>query len=149
MKPHALLQTPEFNILVFSFLLNFVWESWQVPFFRDMTDLPHWIAVKACTFATLGDSAIALTSFWVAAARAGTRSWVLEPRLGELAVFMGLGILATIVLEGLATGILGRWAYSDNMPRLPVLGTGLLPIVQWIVIPLLVIWFVRRQSGKK
>ena len=26
--------TPEFNILVFSFLLNLMWEYWQVPFFR-------------------------------------------------------------------------------------------------------------------
>jgi hypothetical protein len=31
------------------------------------------------------------------------------------------------------------------MPRLPVIGTGLLPLLQWLVIPPLVLWFVRRQ----
>ena len=30
------------------------------------------------------------------------------------------------------------------MPRLPILGTGLMPMIQWLVIPPLVLWFVRR-----
>jgi len=38
-----------------------------------------------------------------------------------------------------------RWAYSEAMPHLPVLGTGLLPLLQWLVIPPLVLWFIRRQ----
>jgi hypothetical protein len=40
-----------------------------------------------------------------------------------------------------------RWDYSDAMPRLPVMGTGLLPLLQWLAVPLLVLWFVRRQIG--
>lgn len=57
--------TPEFNIPVFSFLLNLAWEYWQVPFFRGMADQPHWLGVKACSLATLGDAGIALAAFWV------------------------------------------------------------------------------------
>ncbi len=41
--------TPEFNVLVFSYLLNLAWEVWQVPFFQGMADQPHWEGVKACT----------------------------------------------------------------------------------------------------
>jgi hypothetical protein len=66
-----------------------------------------------------------------------------------MAVFIGVGLVTTITFETLATGALERWAYSDAMPRLPVVGTGLLPVIQWLVIPPLVVWFVRRQIGAR
>ena len=145
----TLLQAPEFNVAVFSFLLNLVWEYWQVPFFREMADQPHWEGVKACTLATFGDAGIAVAAFWITAIFAKTRSWILRPRNSDIAVFLGFGILVTIVFEAVATGVLARWSYNDAMPRLPILGTGLLPVIQWLIIPPLVIWFVRRQIGKR
>ncbi len=141
--------TPEFGVLVFSFLLNLVWEVWQVPFFRGMADQPHWSGVKACTLATLGDSGIALSAFWVTAIYARTRGWILEPHKLDFAIFVGVGVVATILLETLATDVLDRWAYGDNMPRLPFLGTGLLPVIQWLAIPPLVLWLVHRQIGTR
>lgn len=87
--------TPEFNVLVFSFLINLAWELWQV----------------------------------------------------DIAIFLGVGIAVTIIFEALATGMLEHWAYNDAMPPLPVLGTGLLPLLQWLALPPLVLWFVRRQIG--
>ena len=145
MNLQRLLQTPEFNILVFSFLLNLAWEILQVPFFRGMADAPHWLGVKACTQATVGDVAITLTAFWIAAIFARTRNWILLPRKQDFAIFIGVGILATMLFEILATGPLERWAYTDAMPRVPIIGTGLLPLLQWLVIPPLMLWFVGRQ----
>jgi hypothetical protein len=137
--------TPEFSVLLFSFLLNLVWEFWQVPFFRGMADQPHWLGVKACTQATLGDSGIALAAFWVTAMVARNRGWILRPNTLDISVFLGVGVVLTIFLEALATGMFERWAYSDAMPRLPRIGIGLMPLLQWLVIPPLVLWFVRRQ----
>ena len=141
----AWLRTPEFNIFIFSFLLNLAWEVWQVPYFRGMADQPHWLGVKACTQATFGDAGIALAAFWVTAIFAKTRSWILQPRKSDIVLFLGVGIVVTIVFEALATGMFERWAYTDTMPRLPLLGTGLLPLLQWLALPPLVLWFVRRQ----
>jgi hypothetical protein len=141
----SLPSTPEFNVLVFSFLLNLAWEVWQILFFRGMADQPHWLGVKACTQATFGDAGIALAAFWVTAAYARTRSWILRPNRLDIAIFLGVGVVVTIIFEALATGMLERWAYNDAMPRLPVLGTGLLPLLQWLALPPLVLWFVRRQ----
>jgi hypothetical protein len=145
--PAAFFRTPEFNVMIFSFLLNLAWEVWQVPFFRGMADQPHWLGVKACTQATFSDAGIALAAFWVTAVYAKARSWISQPNRMQIAIFLGVGIVATIIFEALATGALERWAYTDAMPRLPILGTGLLPVIQWLVIPPLVLWFVRRQSG--
>src|SRR5882724_142924 len=135
MKVQEFLRTPELNVMVFSFLLNLVWEYWQVPFFRGMADQPHWLGVKACTQATFGDAGIALAAFWIAAFFARTRSWIMQPSKADIAIFIGAGLITTVMFETLATGLLQRWAYNDAMPRLPITGTGLLPVIQWLVIP--------------
>jgi len=143
----SLTRTPEFNVFVFSVLLNLAWEVWQVPYFRGMADQSHWLGVKTCTQATFGDAGIALAAFWVTTLFARTRSWTMQPRRSDIAIFIGVGLAATIFIETLSIGVLERWTYSDAMPRLPILGTGLLPLLQWLAVPPLVLWFVRRQIG--
>ena len=145
MNPRRLLETPEFNLAIFAFLLNLAWEIWQIPLFLGMGDQPHWLGVKACTQATFGDAVITLAAFWIAAIFARTRNWILLPRKRDMAIFVGVGILATMLFETLATGPLARWAYTDAMPRVPIIGIGLLPLLQWLLIPPIILWFVRRQ----
>ncbi|MEW5926088.1 MAG: hypothetical protein AB1941_01245 [Gemmatimonadota bacterium] len=135
---------PEVNVAIFAFLLNFVWEFWQVPFFEGMAAAPHWDAVRLCTRATLGDAGIALVGFWAVAA-ARSRAWILRPTWGEVAGFTAVGVAITFAVEWLATEVWGRWAYAESMPTLPLLGTGILPLLQWMVLPPLVVWFVHRQ----
>jgi hypothetical protein len=62
-----------------------------------------------------------------------------------VAGFTGLGLAATILFEILATQVWHRWHYSDLMPTIPVLEVGLIPILMWILLPPLILWFVRRQ----
>ena len=69
----------------------------------------------------------------------------MRPNRLDIAIFLGFGAVVTILFEALATGMFQRRAYSDAMPRLPIIGTGLLPLLQWLAIPPLVLWFVRRQ----
>lgn len=58
---------------------------------------------------------------------------------------MAVGVLITIAAEWVLTEGIERWTYAPSMPTLPVLGTGLLPLLQWIILPPLVVWFVHRQ----
>ena len=141
----GLLNLPEFNVAIFAFLLNFVWEFWQVPFFADMATAPHWDAVKFCTRATLGDAGIALVAFWAVAAVAGSRAWVVRPTRGQILGFIAAGVAITVAFEWFATEVWDRWTYGEAMPIVPLLGTGLLPLLQWTVLPPIIIWFVRRQ----
>jgi len=135
----------EFAIALFAFLLHFVWEMWQVPFFVGMAEADHWPAVQFCTRAAAGDAVIALVAFWAVAAMWRDRSWPLGPRPPQIALFIAVGLAITIVLEWLATEQWQRWAYVETMPRLPVLGTGLLPLLQWSVVPLVNLWLARRH----
>lgn len=144
-KANRVLGLPEFNVAIFAFLLNFVWEMWQVPFFENIQTLSHWKGVKICSQATFGDVVIALIAFWSVAVIVQSRSWIRQPNSWQIAGFIIFGVFITIGLEALATHVLGRWQYGDLMPTLPILGTGLLPLLQWILLPPLILWFVRRQ----
>lgn len=144
-RKHPVLGLPELNVAVFAFLLNYPWEFLQVPFFAGMATAPHWDAVKFCTRATLGDAGIALVAFWAVAAAVRSRAWVLEPSLRAVLGFVAVGVTITVAFEWLATEVLHRWAYAPSMPMLPLLGTGLFPVLQWTVLPPLIVWFVRRQ----
>lgn len=139
------INAPETNVAVFAFLLNVPWEFLQMPFFASDPSSPKWEHLQSCTVASLGDAVIAIVSFWSVAAASRTRRWILQPTLRTVALFAAIGVGITVVLEWLATGVLARWAYADDMPVIPGLETGLLPVLQWVALPPLVVWFVRRQ----
>lgn len=142
---HRASRNPEANVFLFSFLLNFVWEMWQVPFYVGMATVDHIQGVRVCTQASFGDAVISVLAFWGGAFAARSRGWILRIRATPVLVFWAIGIVVTISLEWLATGMLDRWEYSPGMPRLPVIGTGILPLLQWTLLPAAIIFLVRRQ----
>ena len=71
------------------------------------------------------------------------------PGKGALAAYLVTGVMITIVFEWYAIYWAGRWSYSDLMPVVPVIRVGLAPLVQWIILPLAVLFFLRshRPAG--
>lgn len=136
---------PEFSIIVFSFLLHFVWEFWQAPTYTGMIELNHWDGIKLCTSATFGDVGFAMTAFWLTSLLAKSRLWFLKPSTSQMLLFIGVGIALTVGFEYYYTNISLRWTYSELMPLIPPFGTGLSPLLQWLIIPVLVLWFTKRQ----
>ena len=136
---------PEVNLIIFSFLLHFVWEFLQVPTYQNMMDISHWEGIKLCTAATFGDVGFALTAYWLASWFVGDRYWFKAPTLLSLSAYLCTGLALTVGFEYYYTNISFRWSYSELMPLVPPFGTGLSPMLQWMIIPLLVIWFMDRQ----
>lgn len=141
--------SPEFNIAIFAVLLNLPWEFLQVPFFSEMPSTDHWNGVKTCARATLGDAVIMLLAYWAAAIPLRDRHWLRRPTATQFLLFVGAGIAITVAIERLALAgfWIGSWSYSERMVVIPVLEVGLSPVLQWLVLPPLVIWFARRQVG--
>jgi hypothetical protein len=138
-------ESPEFNVAVFAFLLNYPWEFLQVRFFAGMAEAAHWDAIVFCSVAALGDAGIALVAFWTVAAVCRSRRWIVKPSVRQGIGFVSTGLAVTVTFEWLATRVWARWEYAPAMPTLPVLGTGALPLLQWLVLPPILIWIVRRQ----
>lgn len=136
---------PEFNIGVFSFLLHFVWEFIQAPTYAGMIEMNHWDGIKLCTAATFGDVGFALTAFIVTSISAGSRYWFATPTLWQVMLYIAVGVALTVSFEYYYTNISLRWTYSELMPLVPPFGTGLSPLMQWIIIPLLTLGVTMRQ----
>ncbi len=136
---------PEFNVVIFGFLLSLPWEMLQVPFYAGMTTAPHWPAVKFCTLAAIGDAFIMLIAFWVVAFGAQSRRWMVAPTRSQILVFLALGLAATLSIEHIATHAPWGWRYAPLMPVEPLLGIALEPVLMWVLVPLLLLWFVKRQ----
>lgn len=145
----ALSATPEFNLAVFALLLNFPWEVMQAPLFEGMAAAPHSAVISACSQATLGDALIMLLAHASVVVITRRRRWVLAPSRREVAGFIAVGVAITAMIEWVATrGHWAQtWAYSSAMPLIPGIGLGLSPLLQWVVVPLIVLWFARRQSA--
>lgn len=141
----GLLVSPEFNVAMFTFLLHYPWEFLQVPFYESMPEMGHWEAIIFCTRATLGDVLISLGAFWAVALIFRDRNWIRFLCGSAIIIFITVGVAVTVVLEWHAAIVTERWQYDENMPVLPLLGTGISPLLQWIVLPVLTIWLVRRQ----
>lgn len=139
--------TPEFNVAAFALLLNFAWEILQAPLFVGMAEMPHAQVTKACLQATVGDAVIMLLAYGVVAVVVRSRSWILASKGWQLSLFVAIGVSITAGIEWLATRghWMASWNYLPTMPLVPGTDIGLVPLLQWIVLPLLTVWFVRRQ----
>ena len=143
----TLTRNMELNIAVFSLLLNFPWEILQAPLFAGMAGGPFIDAIRGCAQGTLGDAVITLLAYWTVSGVAGSRHWILAPSSRQLFLFVAIGVVITAAIEWLA--IRGywvqSWTYSPFMPVVPGIGVGIVPLLQWTILPLLVVWFVGRQ----
>lgn len=138
------LNWPETNIFLFAFLLHFVWELLQLPLF-SLSELTAWETILHCTRATFGDVVITYAAFLGTAWVARSRDWIVQGHRGATALFIAIGLVITVVFERLATGPLNRWVYAESMPIIPVLEVGASPVLQWIVLPMVLLWIMRRQ----
>ena len=143
----AVTGAPEFNVVIFALLLNFAWEILQAPLYAGMADMPHAQVTRACLQATAGDAVLMLLAYGAVAAVARSRRWIVAAGGRQLVLFTTIGVSITAAIEWLATHgyWIGKWSYLSAMPLLPGAGIGLAPLLQWVVLPLLTVWFVRRQ----
>jgi hypothetical protein len=120
---------------------NLLWETAQIPLYTLWrTDTPGAI-VEAVLHCTLGDLLIGTIALIAALAAAGSSAWPDEngARVAVATVIVAAGY--TVYSEYMNTVVRQRWAYTEWMPRLPWLGTGLAPLAQWFVIPpLALLW---------
>jgi hypothetical protein len=131
---------------LFAFLLHFVWEMLQVPFYAQMSGARHWAAVLRCTRATASDVVIAWTAYALAAGFAHDRWWIgVGYRRRPLTVFVTAGLLIALGLEWFNVYVRQQWVYSTEMPV--VLGIGLTPLLQWLLVPPFALWLARRHLG--
>jgi hypothetical protein len=122
---------------------SLVWEFAHVPLYTLWVTGTWGEIAYAVLHCTAGDVMIAGVCLLLSLAVIGQGTWPLR-RFGMVAgATMLLALGYTVFSEWLNTEIRGSWAYREAMPRLPGLGTGLTPVLQWIVVPVLAFRWVQ------
>jgi hypothetical protein len=126
---------------------NLAWETAQLPLYtiwREGTARALTIAVLHCT---AGDLLIATAALLLSLALLG-KGWpdnqTAFRRVAMAAIMAGIGY--TIFSEWLNIVVRQSWSYSELMPVIPGLGTGLSPIAQWLVVPSTAFWWAQRRK---
>ncbi len=136
------LGTPELQVLVWGFGVNFVWEVAQSPLYADRGR--GWGYLLWTRFhCTVGDALIALGAFALVALVLRDRGWLRTGRVAPVIAFTLLGAGYTVLSEWYNVQVAGAWAYAPSMPTIG--GIGLAPVVQWIVLPAAIV----RGAGRE
>lgn len=130
----------------FSFMAvaNLIWEVMHLPLYTIWTEGSVGELAFAVVHCTGGDVLIAGAALVLALLLAGNSGWPARGFRVVAALTVAFGVAYTIFSEWLNTVIREAWAYSELMPIVPVIDVGLSPIAQWIVIPTIGFWWVRR-----
>jgi LemA protein len=136
----AVLPRPEWLTAIRRYLVavaagNLLWEFAQMPLFTlGQTGTPREI-ILAGLHCTAGDVLIAAAALLAALVVVGDPQWPGSRFVMVAATSVAIGVGYTLLSEYLNTVVRQIWAYSELMPTLPRLGTGLAPLAQWLVIP--------------
>ena len=121
--------------LALSFGLNLLWEWAHLPLYDLWRTGTIWTKAFAIVHCALGDVMIAALALLAALVLVGSNAWPLEKARVVFVLAVAFGFAYTIYSEWLNTTVRQSWAYSPLMPVLPVIGTGLSPLLQWVVVP--------------
>jgi len=141
-------------VFVVAVAVNYPWEMLQSSLYVvDPGATPKWLH---CLVASLGDGVLVLLILVLGWIILGRLDWFLRPRGRGYAVMLAFGLLIGIAVELVAVRRLGRWGYKPEMPLLPLLGIGVVPILQMLVLPPVILRLAalfparqRTQAGKR
>lgn len=121
------------TIFVVAVLFNYPWELAQSPLYVGMDNFSAiwW----HCFVASLGDGLLVLLIFVTGWAALRRRDWFVHPGGRGYAVMLAAGLAIGVSVEWVAVHLVGRWVYTAQMPLVPGLGTGIVPITQMLVLP--------------
>ncbi len=128
-------------VIALGCVLNFIWEYWHMPLF-NFPDFIENLNLSRTALSIVGTVNAVLTTLLIAfiikkihQAYLWQSPWNVRKILEV--VFLGGFCMAIYETIALATGL---WGYSDAMPVVPLLNISLTGFVQYLTIPLLVLY---------
>ena len=127
---------------------HFVWEVAQLPLYTIWTTGTFREKAFTAVHCTLGDVVIAGLALLSGLVVFGSPAWPWQRWRPVFAAELAGDVAYTIFSEWLNTAVRQSWAYSPLMPVLPIMGTGLAPLLQWIVVPSTALALTRHVKQK-
>ena len=137
------------EILVLFGALNLLWEIAQLPLYGIWYEASLGDIAFAVLHCTVGDVLIGINSTIVALLVAAGLYRSTHPPLWAVGLILVLiATTYTIYSEWLNVLVRKSWSYSELMPTISPLGTGLSPMAQWLILPAVTIWIVKSRRRR-
>jgi hypothetical protein len=94
---------------------------------------------------TLGDTLILTIGYVLISFYYKNLNWVCDSNVKHHAIFVLMGVVYTLFSEYINVYIKSSWSYSEYMPLLPYVNIGLIPLVQWVILPPVIVFITKRQ----
>jgi len=120
-----------------AFALNLAWEIAHVRLYTLWASADGLSVAWALFHCTLGDVVIALAMFALAVVMLGDKDWPISRPWAGCAIVVAGAMAYTAWSEWYNVYRAGTWGYTTNMPL--VFGIGLSPLLQWLVLPLVMV----------
>ncbi|CAN5196366.1 hypothetical protein BH11PSE14_BH11PSE14_14060 [soil metagenome] len=134
--PHELLW------LVFTLVFNLAWELAQLGLY-DLSATGASVAY-AVVHCTVGDGMIMAVAYLVAVGVTRSRAWPYTKPWAGMTVMLVSTIGYTVFSEWRNVYLMQTWAYAASMPL--IAGIGVAPLLQWLVVPVVILIIVRRYK---
>jgi hypothetical protein len=129
-----------------AFALNLTWEIAHVRLYTIWDAADGTSLAWALLHCSLGDALIALATFALAGVALGRADWpASRPLAGGAIVVIG-AMAFTAWSEWYNVYRAGSWGYAASMPT--VFGIGVSPLLQWLILPPLIVAAYRRLAPK-
>lgn len=122
-------------IALIAFLLNFIWEVGQGPLYEGFKyDARH---ISFCALASIVDMLMVLILLFGFGLLYHNVFWIKRLTIIKVSSLVVVGTVGAIIAEIWHTAR-GDWDYAEAMPIVPYVEMGLLPILQFAVLPLII-----------
>lgn len=133
-------------VLAIGFSLNLIWENAQAPLYKGYHKFfgHFW----TCLVASVVDALVLLLLYTLFAVFNRSLYWPLNDKLWQygLLILISIGGLVAVWFDKRA--LAGeRCAYTDEMPTVPILHIGLLPLLQLLLLPSLT-FYINATTAK-
>ncbi|HSN41370.1 MAG TPA: hypothetical protein VLT92_14380, partial [Burkholderiales bacterium] len=125
---------------------NLAWEFAQLPLYALFDEPDAAKLIRYVLHCTAGDVFIALGAYAAAALALRKWAWPLCEPLRGITLTTALGLAYTVASEWYNVYRAAAWTYSESMPLF--FGIGLAPLLQWLLMPPLVLLLVRWMGIK-
>lgn len=127
-------------------VLNSLWELAQLPLYELWKDPDKARIAIYLVHCIVGDVLIATVLFFLVSAILGTFDWWRRrPWLGGT-LTVAMGMFYTAFSEWYNVYVIQSWSYAPHMPLLG--GVGVAPLLQWFIVPALMIFTIQRCAKR-
>lgn len=133
--------------IALAFVLNLAWEIAQLPLYTLAEEGDYARIARYVLHCTLGDVLIATTTFFAPVLVWRRLDWYRVQPLAGGTMIIVLALSYTAGSELFNVYRRGAWAYAPSMPT--VAGIGLAPLLQWIVVPGLMVLVMCRDESRR